>query len=84
MSGVEHLVHMANDIGNFFRSEPSREEAVASIANHIAMFWAPRMRQKLMAHVKEHGADGLDELPLEALRRLAEQTHVKPEPTGAG
>ena len=83
MSGAEHLVHMANDIGNFFRSEPKREEAVAGIANHIAKFWTPRMRQKLAAHVKDHGPDGLDELPQEALRKLAGQLHIKtPEPPG--
>jgi len=66
--GAEHLVQMANDIGNFFRAEPAREDAVAGIANHIAKFWTKRMRQKLAAH----GEDGLDELPREALRRLAE------------
>ena len=41
---------------------------MAGIANHIAKFWTKRMRQKLAAH----GEDGLDELPREALRRLAE------------
>jgi formate dehydrogenase subunit delta len=66
--GVEHLVRMANDIGNFFRGEPVHEDAVTGIANHIAKFWTKRMRQKLTAH----GEEGLDELPREALRRLAE------------
>ena len=42
--GAEHLVQMANDIGNFFRAEPVREDAVAGIANHIAKFWTKRMR----------------------------------------
>jgi formate dehydrogenase subunit delta len=79
MSGDEHggaqqLVKMANDIGNFFRAEPVREDAVAGIANHIAKFWTKRMRQKLAAH----GEGGLDELPLEAMRRLAEPTPVAP------
>jgi formate dehydrogenase subunit delta len=66
--GGEHLVRMANDIGNFFRGEPVREDAVAGIANHISKFWTRRMRQKIAAH----GEEGLDELPLAALRRLAE------------
>ena len=66
--GAQQLVKMANDIGNFFRAEPVREEAVAGIANHIAKFWTKRMRQKLAAH----GEGGLDELPREAMRRLAE------------
>jgi formate dehydrogenase subunit delta len=67
--GAQQLVKMANDIGNFFRAEPVREDAVAGIANHIAKFWTKRMRQKLAAH----GEGGLDELPREAMRRLAEQ-----------
>jgi formate dehydrogenase subunit delta len=66
--GAQHLVQMANDIGNFFRGEPVREDAVTGIANHISKFWTRRMRQKLTAH----GEEGLDELPREALRRLAE------------
>jgi formate dehydrogenase subunit delta len=80
MSSVEHLVHMANDIGNFFRSEAEREEAVAGIVNHITKFWTPRMRQKLAAHMKEHGPNGLDELPREALRRLALHERTPPVP----
>jgi formate dehydrogenase subunit delta len=69
--GAEHLVKMANDIGNFFRAEPQREDAIAGIANHIAKFWTRRMREKLAAHLNEAGDASLDELPREALRRLA-------------
>ena len=81
---AEHLVQMANDIGNFFRSEPERKDGIAGIANHIAKFWTPRMRQKLLAHLKEHGEAGLDELPREALKLLATQpAHAHPkEPPG--
>ena len=70
---VEHLVQMANDIGNFFRSEPERKDGIAGIANHIAKYWTPRMRQKLLDHIEEHGPAGLDELPREALQSLATQ-----------
>lgn len=81
---AEHLVQMANDIGNFFRSEPERKDAIAGIANHIAKFWTPRMREKLNAHLKANGAEGLDELPLAALQSLAANPSVKPhaEPPG--
>jgi formate dehydrogenase subunit delta len=68
--GAEHLVKMANDIGNFFRAEPEREDAIAGIANHIAKFWTRRMREKLAAHLNKEGEASLDELPREALRRL--------------
>jgi formate dehydrogenase subunit delta len=75
-----HLLKMANDIGNFFRSEPVHQEAVAGIANHIAKFWTPRMRQKLMAHVQAHGDAELDPLPREALASLAAQAPATPKP----
>jgi formate dehydrogenase subunit delta len=77
--GAEHLIKMANDIGDFFRAEPNPEDAIAGIANHIDKFWTPRMRQKLAAHVKQYGSDGLHELPREALRRLlAKQAAAAP------
>jgi formate dehydrogenase subunit delta len=81
---AEHLVKMANDIGHFFRAEPVRTEGIAGVANHIAKFWTPRMRQKLLDHVKQHGEAELDELPREALKLLATQsaaTHPR-EPAG--
>jgi formate dehydrogenase subunit delta len=71
--GAAHLVKMANDIGHFFGAEPEREDAVAGIANHIAKFWTKRMRDKLTAHVKRDGDASLEDLPREALRRLAAQ-----------
>jgi formate dehydrogenase subunit delta len=68
--GAEHLVKMANDIGNFFRAEPDREDAIAGIANHISKYWTKRMRDKLATHLRHEGDAGLDELPREALKRL--------------
>ena len=77
----KQLVQMANDIGNFFRSEPDREEAIAGIAKHINSFWTKSMRRKIAAH----GEEGLDELPREALRRLAAQAAAsKPAPPPPG
>jgi formate dehydrogenase subunit delta len=69
---ADHLVKMANDIGDFFRAEPDREDAIAGIANHISRYWTKRMREKLAAHLK-NGGGGLDELPLAAFRRLNPQ-----------
>ena len=76
---ANHLVKMANDIGNFFGAEPLREDAIAGIANHIDKFWTKSMRRKIAAH----GEAGLDELPRDALRRLAENPAAKTdEPPG--
>lgn len=73
MSSSQHLVDMANDIGDFFRAQPQRETAIADIANHMKSFWTHRMREKLIAH----GDVGLDELPREAIRFLAENPAFK-------
>jgi formate dehydrogenase subunit delta len=70
--GAEQLVRMANDIGNFFRAEPQREDAIVGIGNHISKYWTKRMRDKLAAHVR-NGGEALDELPREALLRLTRQ-----------
>jgi len=81
--GAGHLVKMANDIGDFFRAEPEREDAIAGIANHITKFWTKRMREKLNSHLKQDGDAALDELPREAVRRLAvHQVAGQKEPPG--
>ena len=79
----EHLVKMANDIGHFFGAEPEREDAIAGIANHIAKFWTKRMREKLAALLARDGDSSLDELPREAVRRIAmHQVAPQKEPPG--
>lgn len=83
MSGSQHLVQMANDIGNFFRAQSRREDAIAGIANHITSFWTRRMRDKLVGEM-QHGDIGLDELPREALKRLADHPSAKPKQTVGG
>jgi formate dehydrogenase subunit delta len=65
----EHLAQMANDIGNFFRAESNRDDAISGIANHINRFWTPRMRQKLLEFVAQ-GNNALDDLPREAARKI--------------
>ncbi len=72
MSSDEHLVKMANDIADFFRAEPRREDAVGGIVNHILKFWTRRMRERLIEHLHDDKA-GFDELTLEAARRVAAQ-----------
>jgi len=73
---VEHLVHMANDIGHFFAAEPKRADAIAGIAGHIQRFWDPRMKRQILAHLQA-GGEGLEDLPREAVASL------KPKPTAS-
>jgi formate dehydrogenase subunit delta len=77
----DHLIRMANDIGDFFRAQP-REEAVAGIAMHIRNYWTRRMRDKLNRRL-EVSEEGLDELPRAAVASLNANPNAKPtEPPG--
>jgi formate dehydrogenase subunit delta len=69
---IESLVRMANDIGDFFASEPDREAAIAGIANHVRRYWEPRMRRQIYAHM-DTGGEGLNELARAAIRQLADK-----------
>jgi formate dehydrogenase subunit delta len=73
---------MANDIGNFFRGQSDKAGATRGVANHMKSFWTTRMRAKLMAQVAA-GAEGLDELPRDALLSLADHPEARPsQPPG--
>jgi formate dehydrogenase subunit delta len=62
------LVRMANQIGDFFESQPEPQR-VPGIADHIGKFWDKRMRREIYAHVDAGGA-GLHPAVIEALARL--------------
>lgn len=47
---------MANQIAGAFIAAP-HSEAVEGVANHIKSFWAPVMRQRLLAHAANHASD---------------------------
>jgi formate dehydrogenase subunit delta len=68
MMNVEHLIHMANRIGDFFEAYPDREEAQRNIAEHVRKFWEPRMRRDLYAQLDRDGAPGLKPIVAEAIR----------------
>ncbi|MCC7251339.1 MAG: formate dehydrogenase subunit delta [Hyphomicrobium sp.] len=75
-SPSDTLVRMANDIGKFFRAQ-GEEKALAGIANHVKMFWEPRMKKQIFAHLDAGGA-GLDPLTLKALQKLKADMHGMP------
>ena len=67
---VQRLIEMANDIANYFASDPDREAGIAGMADHLRKFWDPRMRRQLIAHV-EAGGGGLSDLARAGVERLA-------------
>lgn len=66
---IQRLVRMANDIGNFFKSEPDHDTAVESVALHLKKFWDPRMRREIVAYVDAGGSE-LADLVREAVLKL--------------
>jgi formate dehydrogenase subunit delta len=67
---VERLVEMANDIANFFASEPDHAAGAAGVANHLKRYWEPRMRKQILAHLDD-GGHGLSDLAREGVQALA-------------
>jgi formate dehydrogenase subunit delta len=61
---------MANQISLFFESQPTRDEAVAGVFDHIRRFWDPRMRDAIIKHA-ESGDSDLREIAGAAVARLA-------------
>jgi formate dehydrogenase subunit delta len=64
----EQMVHMANQIALFFEGYP-KEEAVASVTDHLQKFWEPRMRRQIIEYAASGGA-GLHDLVRESVKRL--------------
>lgn len=67
---AQRLVAMANDIANYFASDPDRESGIDGIADHLRKFWDPRMRRQLVAYI-EGGGEGLGDLARAGVERLA-------------
>lgn len=70
------MVHMANQIAQFFHSYP-REEALAGVTDHLKKFWEKRMLQQLHEYVTK-GGSGLDPLVLEAEKQLSNAAKTTP------
>ena len=70
---IEHLIHMANQIGSYFAAEPDPAEARAEIANHIARFWEKRMKASLYASFAQGETPALTALVAEALTEHRER-----------
>lgn len=67
---ANRLVAMANDIAAFFASDPNPAAAAASVANHLARFWEPRMRRELIEHQRA-GGGGLSDVARAGVEQLA-------------
>jgi formate dehydrogenase subunit delta len=67
MKTTERLVYMANQIATNLAAD---DDPVAAIADHIQLFWDPRMKTMIL----ENDRGGLSPAAAAAINRLAE-TH---------
>lgn len=70
MTTLERLAYMANQIARNFQAI-GHDDAVAATADHIAMYWDPRMKQRIFAFRTE-GGEGLSAIADAAIARLME------------
>ena len=66
---IDHLITMANQIGDFFKSYPDQEKAKEDIANHLTKFWAPSMRNQIKAYVEKEAGKGLELIVIDAIKK---------------
>jgi formate dehydrogenase subunit delta len=64
MTTTDTLVRMLNQIAANLAHDP---DPAAAVAEHVRLFWDPRMK----ALIHAHGAEGLSETAAAALDRLA-------------
>ncbi|MCI4590324.1 formate dehydrogenase subunit delta [Sphingobium sp. BYY-5] len=69
MSTGDRLIYMANQIARNLAAQ-GEGEAVAATADHIASFWDPHMRARIVALAVER-PDALSPIAAAAVRRIA-------------
>lgn len=77
----DKLIYMGNQIGKFFEGQKHADPA-RGIADHLAKFWDPSMRAKIISHL-EHGGEGLDPNVKDAVRLLAAKDFSRPPQAAA-
>ena len=74
---IDHLIVMANQIGDFFKSSPDQIQAKKDIALHISRFWASSMRQQILKHVLDKKGEGLEGVVIAAISEHLNNADMK-------
>jgi formate dehydrogenase subunit delta len=68
---TDKLIHMANQMGDFFSAQPDVAAAQQGLAEHLRKFWAPAMRLALKQALDAGQAQGLNPWVAQALTERA-------------
>lgn len=74
---ADKLAHMANQIAGFFAAQ--RGDAALKVADHLVSFWAPSMRQAIVAHMERTGGAGLSPIAAQAVAKLRDASPLAVE-----
>jgi formate dehydrogenase subunit delta len=66
---IERLRYMAEQIAREFATQ-GEDKAIAATAEHIRMFWDPRMKEALLADAKGKGRSALSPIVVAALQQV--------------
>jgi|GEM_PF-289012 len=61
MKTLDHLVHMVNQIARNFGTL-DRDAAAEAVAGHILLYWDPRMKRRISAHIVDGAETGLSDV----------------------
>jgi formate dehydrogenase subunit delta len=65
---LDKLVHMANQIGDFYASMPE-QEGIQGAATHLRLYWTPKMIREIIAFA-DQGHSGLNAIAARAVQSL--------------
>jgi len=68
---IAKLVHMANQIGDYFSAMPE-DEAANGAAEHLRLYWTPGMIGEIVAHAQAGHSD-LNPTAAEAVAKLRDR-----------
>jgi formate dehydrogenase subunit delta len=51
----EGIVQRANAVARFFEAMPDRQQAIDGVAAHFLRYWAPSLREELLAQAQAQG-----------------------------
>lgn len=51
---VDPLIPMLNQIGAFFEAQPDPQASTKAVADHVRLFWEPRMRESILQFLEQY------------------------------
>ena len=61
------LITMLNQMGAFFETQPDSQQAQQDLAEHVRLFWEPRMRLAIFDFLDQNPTGQLNEPPAQLM-----------------